>query len=328
MAVVVISREKKYQCFVSQQPYNVVYVGDVCERRERGNEILHWVGRLSSPSSPSKTTDKKEGSPGKGGNHAQAHRRNSHGGALNEGRLVEERKENEDSTQRRRLPASPAVGNPGSSIESGRRYVRSERASERRRRAREEVDASLPLGEESLPERYPGSCKAGAADSRLYPHPGVRGVSAQSFSAFALSRQRCLWPAATASGGGGSDSGRGGRTTLRVSPSPTRRLNAASRVGEATPRRSIKPRPDTPTVTTAQLLRRPRRRGAHERGSVWWCTDWWGQSRHGAHSADPVSWRGGSGRPRRGGEASSSAARPDVGTSLSGLSFIKILFRA
>lgn len=31
---------------------------------------------------------------------------------------------------------------------------------------------------------------------------------------------------------------------------------------------------------------------------------------------------------RRGGDASSSAAQPDVGTSLSGLSFIKILFRA
>lgn len=38
--------------------------------------------------------------------------------------------------------------------------------------------------------------------------------------------------------------------------------------------------------------------------------------------------RGGSRRLRRGGDASSSAAQPDVGTSLSGLSFIKILFRA
>lgn len=38
--------------------------------------------------------------------------------------------------------------------------------------------------------------------------------------------------------------------------------------------------------------------------------------------------RGGSRRLRRGGDANSSAAQPDVGTSLSGLSFIKILFRA
>lgn len=49
MAVVVVSREKKYRCFVAlcnNLTMLQTHVGD--ERRERGNEILHWVGRFSS----------------------------------------------------------------------------------------------------------------------------------------------------------------------------------------------------------------------------------------------------------------------------------------
>lgn len=191
---------------------------------------------------------------------------------LTEGRWSRQARKKEgerESTQRRRLPASPAVGNPGSSIESGRRYVRtSERASEQRGRAREEVDASLPFGEESLPERYPGSCKAGAA-TRVSIPTRVSTVSRQSRPRLLRCRGSAVFgqPQLRPVVGAAIRVAEGER--LCEFP-PTKQRNAASRVGEATPRRSIKPRPDTPTVTTAQLLRRPRRRGARERGSVWW----------------------------------------------------------
>lgn len=106
------------------------------------------------------------------------------------------------------------------------------------------------------------------------PPLGVPGVSAESFSASALSRQRCLWPAATTLNSRGRDSGRGGRTA-RQAPPPDN-VNAASRVGEATPRRGISLRPSSPTVTAAQLPRCSRRRGARERSLVWRWDEWWG----------------------------------------------------
>lgn len=64
------------------------------------------------------------------------------------------------------------------------------------------------------------------------------------------------------------------------------------------------------------------------RRSWWWLETGSGSYREYQAYSLGRQERGGSRRLRRGGDASSSAAQPDVGTSLSGLSFIKILFRA
>ena len=187
------------------------------------------------------------GSPGKGGNHAQAHRQNSHRGALSE--LVEKRKENEkvrnEDVYRRLLPSEIL------DLRSSRADDTSGRASERAKRESERGGRREPTPRRGkFTGKISGKLQSRSSDSRLYPHPGVRGVSAESSSAFALSRQRCLWPAATASSGGSSDSGRGGRTTLRVPPHQAAKRSIQGRQGHAPSQHQ----------TTPQIPPPPRRR--------------------------------------------------------------------
>lgn len=87
-----------------------------------------------------------------------------------------------------------------------------------------------------------GKLQSRSSDSRLCPHPGVRGVSAESSAAFALSRRRCLWPAAIASSGGSRDSGRGGRTTPRVPPHQAAKRSIQGRRGHAPSQHQATPR--------------------------------------------------------------------------------------
>lgn len=105
----------------------------------------------------------------------------SQGGKKSEKRKKEEEEDEERRkvTQRRRLaPASPAVGNPGSSIEPGRRYVRTERERDRIGRERE----SLPLSRRG---KFTGKI-SGKLEGRsqrlasLYPHHAVHTMSQQS----------------------------------------------------------------------------------------------------------------------------------------------------
>lgn len=143
----------------------------------------------------------------------------SQGGKKSEKRKKEEEEDEERRkvTQRRRLaPASPAVGNPGSSIEPGRRYVRTERERDRIGREREPT----PLSERKVYRKDIREVGRQEPATRVSLPPPRRphDVSAESSPASALSRRLCLWPAVAALGGGdGWSRGRGGGTELRLS---------------------------------------------------------------------------------------------------------------